>query len=164
MALRPRGIIGLVATLAATTGLIAVYLPWYGVRFDVRVLGAREVGTIASLAGWQAQPWIWLGAALSVIAAVIGLAVAIDRRPPRAGLALATIALAQATTTGLSALFAPPPSRLLADEQLRRLRNLPAAVPDDVGVTFAVDVGAGIWVGLAAAALLLAAALAMRET
>lgn len=163
LALRPRGVLGIAAALAGLAGLVAVYLPWFRIRFDVEMLGAHRVGSIARIAGWEAQPWVWVVGALGVVAAVIGFATALDRRPPGAGVLLVLIAVFQALLTGLTALLAPPAERLLSEEQIQRLTNLPGIVPDDVGVRFSVDTTTGIWVALAAAILLLLAAVALRE-
>lgn len=163
LSLRPRGVLGLVVVVAGLTGIAAVYLPWFRIRFDVAMLGDRKVGTIASLAGWEAQPWVWAIAALNVAVVALGIAAAIDRRASRTDLWLVAVAFVQAALTGLSALLPPPATRLLGEEHLTRLQSLPAVVPDDVAVRFSVDATVGLWVSLASAALLLAAALALRE-
>ena len=163
LAVRPRGIIGLVGAVAGATALAAVYLPWYEVRATVTMLGDSRSRAIAVLSGWQAQPWIWIAAALALAAVAVGIAVAIDRAPRSPREVLLGIAVALVGVTGLSAVAAPPPRRFLADADLQRLDALADRMPSDVALEFSVEPSAGVWVALASAALLVAAAYGARE-
>jgi hypothetical protein len=156
--LRPRGVAGLVTALVGLIGATALYLPWYEIRAEVTMLGSRQSGVISSLAGWQAHPWLWLVAAVAVIAMLVGVAIAVDRPPPRGRDVLLGLAVALATVTGVSALIVPPPARFGAGDSLEQLQQIAARAPEDVEVQLVVTPAAGMWVALAAAALLLGVA------
>lgn len=163
VALRSRGVLGIVALVAAAATLAAVYLPWYEVQVRVRALGHTQAGAVTAIPGWQAQPWIWSVAGLAVAAAVLGIALAIDRPPAWTREGLLAVAVGIALVAGASAIVRPPDQRFLADEDLRRLHAATAELPEDVQVDLGVRPAAGIWVSLAASALLLPTAFAIRE-
>ena len=163
LALRPHGVVGAVAALAGAVAVGAVYLPWYEVHGEIGMLGVTRSSAIASLSGWEGQPWVWLAAALALPAIVVGVAVAIDRPPRRARSVLLLVALGIALVAGVAAMWPPPATRFLADDELQRLHDAREVVPDDVAVTFSVEPVDGIWVVLAAAGLMVAAAYAVRE-
>ncbi|HEX2027542.1 MAG TPA: hypothetical protein VHF25_06035 [Nitriliruptorales bacterium] len=163
VALRPRGVVGVGGAFAGLAGVIAVYLPWYALHADVTMLGSVRSRAVAALTGWQAHPWVWLVAALGVVATIVGLSVAADRPIPASPEILFAAAIAMSLTTGASALVLPPTSRFGADEQLVQLASLADAVPDDVSLGFSVHHASGVWVALAAAALLLVTAFTSRR-
>lgn len=163
IALRPRGLLGVAGAVMGVAGVTAVYLPWYELHADVTLLGHTRGGSIGVLAGWQAQPWIWLAAAISIAAAVVGMAVALDRPPPSTRRILFALALALAALTGLSALLVPPRTRFLTDTRFEQLEAVAGRMPDDVALRLTVQLGIGLWITLTAAALLLLAAFATRE-
>lgn len=163
VALRSRGVLGLVTLVAAVATIAAVYLPWYEVQVRVEALGHSEAGAVTSIPGWQAQPWIWPVAGLAVGAAVLAVALAVDRPPSWTREGLLAVAVGIALVAGASAIARPPDQRFLADERLRRLQAATVELPEDVQVDLGVMPAAGIWVSLAASALLLASAFSLRE-
>lgn len=163
VALRPRGVVGVGGALAGLAGVVAVYLPWYALHADVTMLGSVRARPVAVLTGWQAHPWVWLAAALGVVAALVGLSVAVDRPIPASPEILFAAAIGLSLTTGVSAVVLPPTARFGADEQLVQLAALADAVPDDVSLGFSVHHASGVWVALAASALLLLTAFTSRR-
>ncbi len=163
MVLRPRGTLGIAVAMAGLTGIAAVYLPWYELDASVTLLGHTRGGSLATLAGWQAQPWIWLVPAVSVTAVVLGLAVALDRQPPSTRRILFALGLTIAALAGLSALLDPPPARFLADTRLDELRAAAGRMPEYVTLRLIVRAGVGLWMSVTEAGLLMAAAFAIRE-
>jgi cytochrome bd-type quinol oxidase subunit 2 len=162
--LRPRGINGLVGTIAAASALAATYLAWYEVRADVAMLGSSQDTAVASLAGWQAHPWGWLAPAVSIVAIIAAIGVAIDRPARSAGRIQLGCGSVLASIAALGALVLPPVSRFdIAGSRLRELAGLAERLPSDVEMTFATTTAAGLWVMLAAAALLVASGLAERQ-
>ncbi|MGH3441021.1 MAG: hypothetical protein ACRDUY_03045 [Nitriliruptorales bacterium] len=158
--LRPRGIVGLVGAVAGLTAVAAVYLPWYEVRASISMLGGSSARSVAGLAGWEAQPWIWLAAAIGFAAAVVGLAVAVDLGPARARGLLGGAAGGLTAIAIVSLLLAPPQERFMTDRDLQQLQSAAGSVPSDVDVGFAVGSSVGLWLTLSAAALLFASAVA----
>lgn len=163
VALRSRGVLGLVTLVGAGATVAAVYLPWYQVQVRVEALGHVEAGAVTAVPGWQAQPWIWSVAALAVVAGILGVALAVDRPPAWTREGLLAVAVGIALVAGASALVRPPDERFLADERLRRLQTATAELPADVHVELGVMPASGLWVSLAASALLLVSAFSMRE-
>lgn len=161
--LRPRGIVGLVGAVAGLTAVAAVYLPWYEVRASISMLGASGARSVGGLVGWQAQPWVWLAAAIGLAAAIVGLAVAVDRGPARARALLGSAAAGIAAIGIISLLVAPPQERFMADRELQQLQTAAGNVPQDVDVGFGVRSAVGLWLTLSAAALLFASAVATPE-
>ncbi|MDQ3932674.1 MAG: hypothetical protein M3252_07550 [Actinomycetota bacterium] len=163
IALRPRGLLGIAGAVAGMVGVVAVYLPWYELGAKVTLLGHARGRSIATLAGWQAQPWIWAAATISVFAAAIGVAVALDRPPPMTRRILLALGLALGALAGLSALLVPASSRFLADPRFDQLEAVAGRLPDDVALDLAVRPAIGLWITLTVAVLLLLVALAIRE-
>lgn len=163
IALRPGGITGLVAAVAGLTAVASVYLPWYVVVAEVSMLGATRSRTLVALPGWQSQPWTWVVAALGLLCAGIGLAIAADRPPRRPAAALIVAAVALACIVSVSVLITPSRARDAAGPDLTELEWLAGRLPDDVSIVLSVRPSGGIWVALAAAGLILAAALLNRR-
>ncbi len=163
LVLRREGAIGLAGAVAGAAGVVASYLPWYTVHATVSMLDETRTSAVASLPGWQAQPWIWTGTALAALAVALGVAIALDRPPRWWREGLLTAAIALASVAGISALVAPPWDRFMADAELQRLQSIAERVPRDVEVAFSVTPATGVWVALATAAVLLATALAARK-
>lgn len=161
---RPRGLVGSLAAMAGGAAFVAAYLPWYQVAATVDMLGRRQSRPVATLAGWQAHPWGWLVPALALVAVVVGVALAVDRPVPFSRDAELTAGLGLAAAVAAGGLLYPPVSRFdVAGSRLRELAGLSERLPRDVELTFAVRPGLGLWVTLAAAALLVAVAFAVRE-
>lgn len=163
LALKTHGLAEVLAMLGGVAGLTAVYLPWYEIDADVSMLGATRGRTIAALAGWQAQPWIWVGAALAVVAAGVGMAMIVDRPPPDVRGVLLAVAGTMATLAGVSAVVTPPRARFFTDRHMQQLQSLTGRVPEDVEVVFSVHTAGGLWIAVAAAVTLLAAGWAAGE-
>jgi hypothetical protein len=164
LARRASGLLGLVSAVAGAAALVAAYLPWYQVTASVEMLGGEQSRPVASLAGWEAHPWGWVVPALAVVALVAGVALALDRPVPctRDVELAAGLGLAAAVTAG--GLLFPPVSRFdVAGSRLRELAGLADRLPRDVELTFEVRAGAGLWVTLGAAAVLVVVAFAVRE-
>jgi hypothetical protein len=161
--LRPDGRVGLVSAVAALTAVAALYLPWYAVRAEVTMLGATRTRTLATMPGWQGQPWIWLIGTLALAAATVGLAVAIDRSPRHPRRLVCGCAAGCGTLAAASAVLLPARERF-ADVGMHELQELAARVPEDVQLTLGVGRDVGIWVAVGAALLLFATGLAMRDT
>lgn len=163
VALRSRGVLGIVTIVGALATVAAVYLPWYEVQVRVEALDHAQAGAVTAVPGWQAQPWIWPVAGLAVVAAILGVSLAIDRPPSWTREGLLAVAVGVALVAGTSAIVRPPDERFLADERLRRLHAATAELPEDVRVDIGVRPASGLWVSLAASALILASAFAVRE-
>lgn len=163
VALRPRGILGIAGAVAGVVGVVAVYLPWYELDAQVTLLGQTRGRSIATLAGWQAQPWIWVAATMSMLAAGVGVAVALDRPPPTLRRILFALGLALGALAGLSVLLVPPSSRFLADPRFDQLEAVAGRLPEDVALDLTVQPASGLWITLTVAILLLLAAFAIRE-
>ena len=160
---QPQGVVGVVATVAGASALAASYLPWYQVAATVQMLGTEQSRPVATLPGWQAHPWGWVVPALAVIAMVNGAMVALDRPPPwTAGVATSTgLGLTVTVVAGL--IWFPPVTHFdVAGSRLRALADLAGRLPKDVDLSFHVRPAAGLWLTLAAAALLLATAATSR--
>lgn len=162
-ALRPRGIFGIAGVVAGFVGVVAVYLPWYALEADVTLLGHSRGGSIATLPGWQAQPWVWLAAAISLVAAAVGAAVALDRPLPSTRAILFVLALTLGALAGLSALLVPPTSRFLADTRFDELEAVAGRLPGDVALRVTVRPAIGLWITSIVAALLLLASFTTRK-
>lgn len=163
LALRSRGVLGIVAVVASGATVAAIYLPWYEVVVRIQAMGYADAGAVTAVPGWHGQPWIWLVAAFAGIGGVLGVLMAVDRPPSWTREGLLAVAIGIALVTGASALVRPPDERFLADERLRRLQAATAELPDDVEVELSVRPALGTWVSLASAALLLTTAFAVRE-
>ncbi|MDX1510162.1 MAG: hypothetical protein R3249_02345 [Nitriliruptorales bacterium] len=161
--LRPAGIAGLIALVSAGVAAAGGYLAWYEVTANVELLGSRTSGSVASLAGWEAQPWGWLVPALGIAAMVLAAGLAVDRPVSfgRDGLLLSGFGIAMLVAIG--ALLFPPVDRFIASEQLREMLGLADKMPVDSALSFQVAPGPGMWVTLAGAAMLVAATIAARE-
>lgn len=159
---RPSGVVGLVGALAGTLGFAAAYLPWYDVTATVDVLGVSQQRAVASLAGWQAHPWGWLVPAFGVVAVVAGVMLAVDHpAPPRTMLAGGS---GLALTVAAGGLLFPPVERFdVAGSRLRELAALSGRLPSDVQLAFDVRPSMGMWLTLAAGALVVAAAVLADE-
>lgn len=164
MLIRPSGLLGAAVALAGLLAAVAAYLPWYEVAARVTVPGTEGSRAVASLAGWQAHPWGWLLPTLGLVAAVVGGAVAVDRPLARTrDLALA-VGLGLAAVVAVSGLVFPPVSRFdVAGSRLRELAGLAERLPTDVELTFTVRPAMGLWLTLAAAAVVVAGAIAARD-
>lgn len=162
---RPEAIAGLVTAVLGATALAATYLPWYHVSAEVQVLGTSQLTAVAHLSGWQAHPWSWFVPMLSIGAIAVGLATAIDRPvtavPDRVVLAIGALLALVVTVAGL--LFPPVDRFDIAGTRLRELADLSGRLPDDIALEFSVRPSAGLWLTLAAAALLIVAAIAHRD-
>lgn len=153
MAARPRGLAGVAGAVAGLSGMASAYLPWYRVSADVAMLGSAQSRAVAALAGWQAHPWSWLVPALSLVAVVVGVRVAVDQPLPytrdltvAAGLGLGAIA-------AIGGLSFPPVSRFdVAGSRLRELAELADRLPSDVELTFTVRPAVGLWLAVVVAA------------
>lgn len=162
--LRPAGVIGAVGVVGGVGMFLAAYLSWYEVHADVSALGHTQGTTVASLAGWEAQPWGWAVPAVALVAVVVSLRVALDRPPAVAAEVQLGAGLTVAVLTGVSALVFPPVSRFdVAGTRLREVTELAGGLPSDVDVAFSVRPDEGLWVALAAAALLVVAGAVTRE-
>lgn len=162
--LRPQGAVGVIGTVASLAALGAAYLPWYEVAAGVELLDVRQSRAVATLAGWQAQPWSWVVPALALVALVVSLAVAVDRPPRPAGDLQIGAGIGLALAAGASAMLFPATSRFdVAGSRLRELTLLAERLPDGVAVDFQVQAASGLWVTLGAAALLVAVGMASRE-
>jgi hypothetical protein len=162
---RPEAVAGLVTVVLGATALAATYMPWYHVSARVQVLGMSQPAAVAHLSGWQAHPWSWLVPMLAVTAIGIGLTTAVDRpltaTPDRILLAIGALLAGAVAVAGVSF---PPVERFdIAGTRLRELASLAGRLPDDIAMDFSVRPSVGLWLTLAAAALLIVAAVAHRE-
>jgi hypothetical protein len=162
--LRQTGIAGAGVALGGAGALVGAYRPWYAVTAELTMLGEDQTRAVAELAGWAAHPWGWLVPALGVLAVVLGIATAVDRPPARTRLLLLATAGVLAAAGVAGALRRPEVNRFdIAGSRLRELVDLADRLPTGVALDFTVAVADGVWVTLAAAALVLAGTLAARE-
>jgi hypothetical protein len=160
--LRPRGIIGLVTTVAGMVAIVSLYLPWYEIRAEISMLGETRSRVVATLAGWEAHPWLWGVGLIGLAAVVIGLLVALDRAPPKTSSAVLGLATMLALLAGVSALVIPSAERFAAGGEIAELTALSQRLPDDVGIALEISVAGGTWVALAVTALLILAAAGLK--
>ncbi len=159
---RPSGIVGLVGAVAGITAFAAAYLPWYDVTATVDLLGTSQRQAVASLAGWQAHPWGWLVPAFALVVLASGVLLAIDRPPPPRTMLAGGCGLALTVVAG--GLLSPPVDRFdVAGSRLRELAALSGRLPEDIQLAFDVRPSMGLWLTLAAGALVVAASLVSRE-
>lgn len=162
MLVRPSSVAGVAGVVGGATAFAAAYLPWYDVTATVDVLGTSQRRAVASLAGWQAHPWGWLVPVLGLVAVAGGVLLAIDRPAPPRTLLLGGCGMALTVVVG--ALLLPPVARFdVAGSRLRELAALSGRLPPDVELAFAVRPATGMWLTLAAAAVVVLAALVARE-
>jgi hypothetical protein len=160
--LRPTAVVGLVGATAGAAAFVAAYLPWYDVTATVDVLGTSQQRAVASLAGWQAHPWGWLVPAFALLVLVAGVLLAIDRPAPHRTMLLGGCGLA--LTVVAAGLRFPPVERFdVAGSRLRELAALSGRLPPDVGLAFDVRPATGMWLTLAAAAVVVVVAVLSRE-
>lgn len=156
---RPGRLLGLAVAVLGVLALVATYLPWYEVSATLDLLGRTRSRTLAGLAGWEAQPWSWVVPLASLGAAAVGVGLAVDRPPPRAGLAATAAGMVLVIAAIVASLVTPPVASF--DVAGSRLRGLSALrLPDAVALDFAVTNGIGLWVTAAAGAGLAVAGLA----
>lgn len=159
---RPTGVVGLVAAIAGITAFAGAYLPWYDVTATVDMLGATQKTAVASLAGWQAHPWGWLVPAFGLVATVSGILLAVDRPPPPPTLFASGCGLGLVVMAG--GLLFPPVTRFdLPGSRLRELNALADRLPSDIALAFDVRPAMGLWLTLAAGALVVATAIVARD-
>lgn len=159
---RPSGVIGLVGAVAGGIAFAAAYLPWYDVTATVDLLGASQESDVASLAGWQAHPWGWLVPMLALVTVAAGLMLAIDRPAPPRTMLLGGAGLAMTVVAG--GLLFPPVDRFdVAGSRLRELAALSGRLPEDIRLVFDVRPSVGMWLTLAAGALVVIAAVISRD-
>lgn len=163
--LRPSGVAGLIAAVSAAAAAAGAYLSWYEVTAHVGLLGSQSSGPVATLAGWEAHPWGWLVPALGVFGAVLATGVALDRPASFGRDALLFTGFGIAMLVAIAALLFPPIERFpdLATSRLRNMLDLSDQMPVDSALALEIGPGAGMWVTLAGAAMLVAATIAARE-
>lgn len=160
--LRPSGVVGLVAAVAGVVAFAGAYLPWYAVTATVDLLGTSQEQAVASLAGWQAHPWGWLVPAFGLVVVAGGVMLAIDHPAPPRTLLVGGCGLGLTVLAG--GLLFPPVARFdVAGSRLRELAALSGRLPADVELAFEVRPSAGMWLTLAAGALVVIAAVVSRE-
>lgn len=159
---RPSSVVGLVGAVAGTVAFAAAYLPWYEVIATVDLLGTSQQRAVASLAGWQAHPWGWLVPAFGLVTIVAGVLLAVDRPAPPRSMLVGGCGLALTVVAG--GLLFPPVARFdVAGSRLRELAALSGRLPPDVQLAFEVRPSMGMWLTLAAGALVVVAAMVARE-
>ena len=159
---RPAGVVGLVGAVAGVVAFAAAYLPWYAVTATVDLLGTSQQQAVASLAGWQAHPWGWLVPALGLVVVAAGVLLAVDRPAPPRTMLVGGCGLALTVVAG-GVLFPPVDRFDVAGSRLRELAALSGRLPEDIVLTFDVRPAIGLWLTLAAGALVFVAALVSRE-
>lgn len=161
--LRPEGALGLVATVAGATAATAAYLPWYEVSADVAMLGANSSRAVAQLAGWQAHPWGWSVPAIALVMMGVGILLAIDRPVANTPDALLLGGMGVALAVAVAGRWFPPVARFeVAGSSLRDMVDMAGRLPRDVELALSVQPGVGMWLALAASAVLLATGLTAR--
>lgn len=161
---RRSGVVGAIAAVAGLAALTAAYLPWYEVAAEVEMLGGSRARPVATLAGWQAHPWGWVVPALALTALIAGAMLATDRPLPFTRDAHLGAGLGLAVAVAAGGLLFPPVSRFdVAGSRLRELAGLSERLPNDIQLTFSVRPAIGLWVTLAAAAVLVAVAFLVRD-
>jgi hypothetical protein len=156
--LRRQGVAGLVGAVGGAVAVGAAMRPWYRAVVTVQMLGDDGERTVASLAGVPSLVAGWVVVTLGVVAAALGIAVAADRPPPRAPVALAATGTALAAITAAAAVWLQPLDRITGAE-LERLRGLTDRLPVGVDLAFEVARGDGlVWLAAAAALVLVGAA------
>lgn len=161
---RPDALGGLIAAISGCVALASAYLPWYEVAATLDLLGVTDARGVANLAGWQAHPWGFLVPLLSLVAIVAGIATAVDRPLPIRRDIVLYSGLGLAATVIAGGLLFPTVSRFdVAGSRLRELAALSGRLPEDVDLSFAVRPAVGLWLTLAASALLVITSFVMRQ-
>lgn len=161
VALRRRGLLGVAAIVGGLVGMVGVYLPWYEVVARMTGLGGQASAPVAELAGWEAQPWIWLVAAAAGLATYVGARTAVDRPYHRSRELLAAAAIVIAVVTAASAFAPPSPQRFARDTDLQRFQAAEHELPDGITLSYAVRPASGVFVALGSSVVLLGVALAL---
>jgi hypothetical protein len=155
----PRALLGGVGAAASLTAGVSAYLPWYEVAANLSMLETAQSRPVATLPGWAAHPWGWLVPAIGLAATVVAVLHAVDRPVPSTRRLLVSAGLVLGALVALSGVAVPPVSRFdVAGSRLRELAGLADRLPRDVELTFSVRPGVGLWLALAAALVLVAAA------
>jgi hypothetical protein len=161
--LRGTGLAGLTAAVGGGVAVVAASRPWYVAVARVEMLGDDQSRPVSGLAGVPGTPWGWIVLAAGILAVAVGLAIAIDRPPPRARPVLWATAGAVAAAA-VAALAAPADLTRVAGVGASDLLEVAEELPVGVDVTMWTTTGSGVHLALAAAALVAIGAAAARDT
>jgi hypothetical protein len=160
---RGSGLAGLVVALAGVVAASTLARPWYEATAELSMLGTAESRAVTVVVGWATAPG-WVAATAGAVAAVLGLALAVDRHPgwTRPTLLGAAVGLAVAGTT--AQLVRPGLDRFPdARGALAELRAVAADLPEGVELTLTVRPGPGATTALVAGLAVLLATAAARD-
>ena len=161
--IRPSGLAGL--AMAAGGGMVigSAFAPWRTTVATVTLLGLDDERIIEAQRGLPAMPSGWIVAALGVVIVGSGLAVALDRPPPRVRSIAAVAAILAAVVAVATVMLAPggPPPE--TGELLSSLGAEGGQLPSDVEVAGEVRRGYGPWLAVAGAVVTLAGAACARD-
>ena len=161
--IRPSGLAGL--AMAAGGGLVigSAFAPWRITVATVTMLNHDDERIIAAQRGLPTIPSGWLVAALGVAVVGLGLAVALDRPPPRARSIAAVAAVLAAIVAAVTVVLVPggPPPETA--DLLSALGANGGHLPSDVEVAGEVRGGTGPWLAVAGAVVTLVGAACARD-
>lgn len=157
---------GLAGVLVAGGGLAAVVAgsqPWFEAAAELAMLGAAEDRAVVTLLGWSTVPGV-AAAIAGAVAAVLGVALAVDRHPGWTRRALLASAVVLAACGTVAQLLRPTLDRF-PDEAgaLADLRAVIGELPRGVELTLSVRAGAGATIALVAAAAVVIGVAAARD-
>lgn len=147
---RGSGLAGVLAAAAGLTAVTTVGLPWHEAAAELTMLGAAEDRAVVALLGTRTAAGV-LAAVVGLVAAGLGVALAVDRHPGWTRRGLLTTA-GVLTVCGLVPWVWRPPLDRFPDES-GALADLRAVVDElPVGVELALSVRAGLGASLSLAA------------
>lgn len=160
---RGSGLAGLVLAAGGLLVLSSVVAPWWEAHAELALSGVAQGREVTSLEGWEHLAGI-AGAAAGVVAAALGIALAIDRHPgwtrPAAMTAGAVAALAAAVGTWWQPSLGRFPDR---GGSLGELRDVVDELPVDVELALTVVRGSGAVLAAIGAGLIVLGTAAARE-
>lgn len=161
--IRPSGLAGLAMAVGGGLVIGSAFAPWRTTVATVTMLGLDDERVIDAQRGLPTIPGGWVVAALGVVIVGLGLAVALDRPPPRVrSIVTAAVVLAAAVAVGTVVLVpgGPPPA---PGDLLSALGAEGGQLPSDVEVAGEVRRGDGPWLAVAGAVVTLAGVVCARD-
>lgn len=160
--LRGAGLAGLVAVLGGVVMVVGALRAWAVAIAEVAMLGAIDDRAVATLRGVPGTAGGWVVAGLGLLVVGLGGALALDRPPRHARVALVAAALV-AAALAVTALALPPDPGRIAGREADELSALRERLPTGVELELHATSGPGPWWVLAGAVLAVGGGLRARD-